>query len=106
MTWTPARVCSFRKGHHIQVFKKGEREQRGELIPEEVSCKLGISISKVRKLIKRGILPANQVCTGAPWLIQKDALALAQVIHAAKSNLTGSQNRPLTLNSKQDSFTF
>ncbi len=76
LAWTPARVCSFRKDHHIPVFKEGEREQRGELTPEEVSCELGVSVSKVRKLIKRGILPAKQVCTGAPLLIQKEALAL------------------------------
>ena len=79
LAWTPARVCSFRKDHHIPVFKEGEREQRGELTPEEVSCELGVSVSKVRKLIKRDILPAKQVCTGAPLLIQKEALALEQV---------------------------
>jgi hypothetical protein len=101
LTWTPVRVCSFRKDHHIPVFKEGEREQRGELTPEEVSCELGVSISKVRKLIKRGILPAKQVCTGAPLLIQKGALTLDQVHQAAKSNLA---SRPLTLDSKQNSF--
>jgi excisionase family DNA binding protein len=103
LTWTPARVCSFRKDHHIPVFKEGEREQRGELTPEEVSCELGISVSKVRKLIKRGILPAKQVCPGAPLLIQKEALALEQVQHAAKSTLT---SRPLTTDSKQNTFNF
>lgn len=103
LTWTPARVCTFRKDHHIPVFKKSEREQRGELSPDEVSCQLGISVSKVRKLIKRGILPAKQVCTGAPWLIQKEALALEQVQHAARSTLT---SRPLTPDSKQTSFNF
>jgi DNA invertase Pin-like site-specific DNA recombinase len=103
LTWTPVRVCSFRKDHHIPVFKEGEREQRGELTPEEVSCELGISVSKVRKLIKRGILPAKQVCPGAPLLIQKEALALEQVQHAAKSTLT---SRPLTTDSKQNTFNF
>ena len=101
LTWTPARVCAYRKDHHIPVFKQGEREQRGELTPEEVSCELGVSVSKVRKLIKRCILPAEQVCTGAPWLIQKEALALEQVQHATKSSLT---NRPLTAETKQSSF--
>ncbi|MCP4283026.1 MAG: helix-turn-helix domain-containing protein [Gammaproteobacteria bacterium] len=103
LTWTPARVCSFRKDHHIPVFKKGEREQRGELTPEEVSHELGVSVSKVRKLIKQGILPAKQVCTGAPWLIQKEDLALDQVRHAAKSPVASC---PLTPNSKQGSFIF
>lgn len=101
LTWTPVRVCSFRKDHHIPVFKEGEREQRGELTPEEVSCELGVSVSKVRKLIKRGILPAKQVCTGAPLLIQKETLTLDQVQRAAKSNLA---NRPLTPDSKQNTL--
>ncbi len=103
LTWTPVRVCSFRKDHRIPVFKEGEREKRGELTPEEVSCELGVSVSKVRKLIKRGILPAKQVCTGAPLLIQKEALSLEQVQHAAKSTLT---SRPLTPDSKQNTLNF
>ena len=103
LTWTPARVCSFRKDHRIPVFKEGERQQRNELTPEEVSCELGISVSKVRKLIKRGILPAKQVCSGAPWLIQKEDLTLEQVQHAAQSTLNSC---PLTPNSKQNTFDF
>ncbi len=91
LTWTPVRVCAFRKDHHISVYKEGEREQRGEMTPEEVSHELGISFSKVRKMIKCGILPATQVCTGAPWLIQKEALTLEQVQHAVK---TTSSSRP------------
>ncbi len=103
LTWTPARICSYRKDHHILVFKKGEREERGELTPEEVSYKLDVSVSKVRKLIKRNILPAKQVCAGAPWLIQKEALALEQVQHAVKTTIA---SRPLTSGEKQNSFIF
>ncbi|MEC4673907.1 MAG: recombinase zinc beta ribbon domain-containing protein, partial [Nitrospirota bacterium] len=103
LTWTPARVCAFRKNHRIPVFKEGEREQRGELTPEEVSHALGVSVSKVRKLIKCGILPAKQACTGAPLLILKEALELKQVRNMAKSNLA---SRPLTLDQKQISFNF
>jgi excisionase family DNA binding protein len=103
LTWTPARVCSFRKDHHIAVYKDGERQQRKELTPEEASRELGISVSKVRKLIKRGILPAKQVCTGAPWLIQKEDLTLEQVHHAAQSTLSSC---PLTPDSKQNTFSF
>jgi excisionase family DNA binding protein len=103
LTWTPARVCSFRKDHRIPVFQEGERQQRNELTPEEVSRELGISVSKVRKLIKRGILPAKQVCTGAPWLIQEEDLTLEQVQHATQSTLNSC---PLTPGSKQNTFVF
>ncbi len=103
LTWTPARICSFRKDHHIPVFKPGERERRGELTPEEVSRELGVSVSKVRKLIKNGVLPAKQVCPGAPWLVQKEALLLPSVQHAAKSSVA---SRPLTRDSNQKSLHF
>jgi len=103
LAWTPARVCSFRKDHHIPVFKPGEREQRGELTPEEVSHELGVSVSKVLKLINNGILPAKQVCPGAPWLVEKEALLLASVQHAVKSTVA---SRPLTLDQNQNSLDF
>ena len=67
------------------MFKEGEREQRGELTPEAVSHELGVSVSKVRKLIKCGILPAKQACTGAPLLILKEALAHLRDFPLAKS---------------------
>lgn len=101
LTWTPARVCAFRKGHHIPAYKQGEREERGQMTPEEVSNALGVSLSKVRKMIKCGILPANQVCSGAPWLIQKESLKLEKVQQAVESTI---KNRPLTPNPNQQSL--
>ena len=101
LTWTPARICAFRKSHQIPVYKEGEREARGEMTPEEVSQTLGISVSKVRKMIKQNILPASQVCTGAPWLIKKEVLSLEQVRHAVTSTVN---SVPLNSNSKQQSL--
>jgi len=101
LTWTPARICAFRNSQHISAYKEGEREARGEMTPEEVSYALGVSVSKVRKMIKRGILPAKQACTGAPWLIEKNDLTLEQVQHAIKSTIS---RIPLTPDSKQQSL--
>jgi DNA invertase Pin-like site-specific DNA recombinase len=103
LTWTPKRMCAFRNDHHIPVYKEGERESRGELSPEEVSVELKVSVSKVRKLIKQGILPAKQACFGAPWIIQKESLKLEHVRHAASSSLSSA---PLTPNSKQQPLDF
>lgn len=103
LTWTPARVCAFRNGHGIPVFREGEREEREQMTPEEVSNALGVSLSKVRKMIKCGILPANQVCPGAPWLIQKEALELEQVQQAVASTVSSA---PLTPDSNQQSLKF
>jgi len=71
------------------------------MTPEEVSQSLGISVSKVRKMIKQNILPASQVCTGAPWLIKKEALSLEQVRHAVTSTVN---SVPLNSSSKQQSL--
>jgi DNA invertase Pin-like site-specific DNA recombinase len=102
LTWTPQRVCSFRKDYQIPVYKKGEREERDEMIIDEVSMELNISVSKVRKLVKQGIIPAEQVCVGAPWIIKRQDVQSELVKKAASSNA----NRPLTPNSKQKTFTF
>ncbi len=103
LTWTPARICAFRKAHRIPVFKEGEREARGQMTPVEVSDALGVSVSKVRKMIKRGILPATQACPGAPWFIQKEALELEQVQHAVSSTIS---RTPLTPDLNQQSLKF
>jgi DNA invertase Pin-like site-specific DNA recombinase len=103
LTWTPKRICAFRNDHHIPVYKEGERESRGELTPEEVSVELKVSVSKVRKLIKQGILPAKQACFGAPWIIQKESLKSEPVRHAALSSVSSG---PLTPNSEQQILDF
>jgi hypothetical protein len=103
LTWTPKRICAFRNDHHIPVYKEGERESRCELTPEEVSVELKVSVSKVRKLIKQGILPAKQACFGAPWIIQKESLKSEHVRHAASSSVSSG---PLTTNSRQQPLDF
>ena len=103
LTWTPKRICAFRNDHRIPVYKEGERESRGELTLEEVSVELDVSVSKARKLIKQGILPAKQVCFGAPWIIQKESLKSEHVRQAASSNVSSS---PLTTNSQQQPLDF
>ena len=41
-TWTEARLRRFRDGHHIAVYRKGERLARGELTLEETAAMLGV----------------------------------------------------------------
>lgn len=103
LTWTPPRVCSFRNDRHIPVYKEGEREQRGELTVNETSEALNVSASKVRKLIKKGIIPAEQVCYGALWVIKREALQLEVV---QRETLSTTKSSPLTPNSKQESLGF
>jgi excisionase family DNA binding protein len=93
-TWTRNRVCSLRNDHQIPVYEEGERQSRNELTLEETAKQLSVSSMTVRRLIKRKILPATQVCIGAPWVIQKDNLVLPAVQNALRDT-------PLTANDRQ-----
>ena len=78
-SWTQARVCAFRNDRSIAVYKEGERQLRRELTLDEAAQFLQVSAMVVRRLIKRKILPAKQICVGAPWVIRKKDLSLMGV---------------------------
>lgn len=102
-TWNPVRLRAFRKNNNIPVYREGERQAREEYTVDEASSKLGIGSTKVRRLIKHKILPARQVCSGAPWIISKKDLEADEIIKAAHSKLA---KRPLSKNFKQKVFNF
>jgi len=103
LTWTPQRVCSVRKDYRIPVYKAGEREERGDMTPNEVATELDLTITKVRKLIRQDIIPAKQVCFGAPWIIKREVL---QTERLQNRTLSSDAGRPLTPDSKQKTFIF
>jgi excisionase family DNA binding protein len=74
-SWTKMRVTTFRNDHNIAVYQEGEVGERGELFLDQAAEKLGIHKSKIYKLIRKGLLPATQVCKGAPWIIRKEDLS-------------------------------
>ena len=61
------------------MYRKVEREERCELLLQEVAEKLGVAPSPGRKLIRSGALAARQACKGAPWLIREQDLDSPQV---------------------------
>lgn len=99
-SWTKRRLCSFRSKHGIATYRKGERQERGELILSEASERLSVDPATVRRLIRSGALPARQACKGAPWIIPEDALDSPEVL----AGLAGRD--PLTANPDQESFDF
>ena len=99
-SWTKSRVCSFRSSHGVAVYRKGEREERGELILSEAAERLSADPATVRRLIRSGVLPARQACKGAPWIIREDALTNPDLL----AELAG--RRPLTVNPNQKRFDF
>lgn len=98
-SWTRNRVCCFRNDHDIPVYVEGERQVRGELTLHEAAEALGVSPMTVRRLIKRKLLPAEQVCVGAPWVIHGDDLKRQAVQDALRG-------APLTVNDEQQALNF
>ncbi len=98
-SWTRNRVCCFRNDHQIPVHEEGERQSRNELTLEETAKRLAVSTMTVRRLIKRKVLPATQICVGAPWVIQESDLSLPTVTSALRDT-------PPTANDKQGILNF
>jgi excisionase family DNA binding protein len=68
--WTRARVCSLRHQRDIAPYVAGERAERGESTLNEAAKVLVVSSSTIRRMINTGLLPAEQLCKGAPWVIK------------------------------------
>ena len=96
-TWNEARIRAFRSNHAIEVYREGERAERGELNELEAAQVLGTCRMTVHRLIKRGILKARQACQGAPWVIKAEALAAIKI---------GPRGRPVTSNPDQQALQF
>jgi len=88
--WTQSRVCSLRNHHEIEVYRDGERQERGECTLDEAAETLSLSPSSVRRLVAEGQLPAKQFCKGAPWIIHAVDLKREDVIEAAQARRSGS----------------
>jgi DNA invertase Pin-like site-specific DNA recombinase len=102
-TWNPVRLRAFRNNNNIAVYREGERQERGEFTVAEASEKLGVSKTKVWRLIRHKILQARQVCSGAPWIISKKDLESEAVDKAARTKLPKS---PRSQHSKQKMLNF
>ena len=68
-TWTAHRVSSLRRVRGIHAYRSAEKN--GEwLTMSEAAAMLGVSNHQIRRLIKEGALPAEQVVFDAPWQIR------------------------------------
>jgi excisionase family DNA binding protein len=99
-TWTQLRVRNFRCEHQIAIYREGERAQRRELILHEAASRLGVGKMTIVRLIRDGLLPARQVCVGAPYVIQEADLDLPAVRRAIENG------RPVSLDARQESLSF
>jgi hypothetical protein len=69
-SWTRSRVCSLRHDQKIAPYREGERAERGEVTINEAGAALAVSSSTILRMINDGILPAQHLCKGAPWIIR------------------------------------
>jgi len=101
-TWTRMRICSVRNQKGISPYQEGERKARGEVTLNEAADILTISPSTVLRMIGTGLLPAQQLCKGAPWIIAESALQTEPVQREAncrRARIPSSQDlRQRTLN--------
>jgi len=100
--WTQNRVCTFRNHRGIEVYREGERQERGEFTLNEAASRLDVSAMTVLRMIRRGVLPARHLCKGAPWVIKAQDLDAEAVQAEAK----GRRRAPLTADPNQQSFLF
>ncbi|MER8731787.1 helix-turn-helix domain-containing protein [Mesorhizobium sp. M1227] len=72
-TWTARRVQSLRTVHKISGYRSSDKN--GEwLTMSDAAAKLGASHVKIRRFIRDGLLPAEQVMRGARYQIRASDL--------------------------------
>jgi DNA invertase Pin-like site-specific DNA recombinase len=80
-TWTAHRVGSIRRVRNIHAYRSAEKD--GEwLTLTEAAQSCGVTSHRIRRLIKAGVLPAEQVVPGAPHQIRASDLQTERVVRA------------------------
>lgn len=80
-TWTAHRVSSLRRVRGIHAYKSAEKNAEW-LTMSEAAAKLGVSHHQIRRLIKQGVLAAEQVVPDAPYQIRASDLKDERVTSA------------------------
>ena len=89
-TWDGRRVQALRQSHDIRAYKSATKD--GEWVTmSEAASKLGVTNHVVRRLIKSGLLPAQQVVPRAPYQIRASDLERREIVEALASRR---QNSP------------
>lgn len=93
--WTGGMVKSFRSQRGITGFSRQAKEKQGWLTQAEAANRLSISAMSVTRLVRSGVLPAEQTAPGLPAVLKAEDLELATVKSAVQA-LKTSPNRALT----------
>jgi excisionase family DNA binding protein len=99
-TWNATRVTAIRVVHGIRAYRSAEK--KGEwLTMSEAAVKLGVTNHQIRRLIKEGVLPAEQVVPDAPYQIRASDLQDERVTDALSR-----KGRPCRVVSKNQNTLF
>jgi DNA invertase Pin-like site-specific DNA recombinase len=99
--WTQSRVRGFRNEHGIAVHRDGEWVERGEVTLAQAAEMLNLSSMTVLRKIRAGIIPAEQYCKGAPWVIKRRDIEDPYLIETVRA-----ANGPRSSNAEQESLCF
>jgi excisionase family DNA binding protein len=80
-SWTARRVQSFRGKHKIRAYRSAT-DDSGWLTMTEAASELGVTNHVIRRLIRDGVLPAEQVVSQAPYQIRVEDLRADSVRQA------------------------
>ena len=100
-SWTRTHVRGLRNTHGIAVYREGERAERGEVTLDEAAEILQVSRATAYRMVTNGVLPAQQLCAGAPWIIRLVDLQLDTVRRDAEARRS---RRPISHNPLQNSL--
>jgi excisionase family DNA binding protein len=81
---------------------EGERAERGEVTLTEASKILNLSPMTVLRKIRAGLIPAEQYCKGAPWMIKRKDIEGQDLVERVKV----SRNRPSSSSPDQQTLIF
>lgn len=80
-TWTSHRVGSVRMVNDIRAYRSAHKDGQW-LTMSEAAAKLGVNNHRIRRLIKEGLLSAEQVVPRAPYQIRANDLLDPKVLEA------------------------
>ena len=82
-TWTAKRVSSIRRVNDIHGYLSADKDGQWRTMTEAAK-ELGVTNHVIRRLIKNGVLPAQQVAEGAPYQIRVEDLRSEPVSQALR----------------------
>jgi excisionase family DNA binding protein len=88
--------------HGIAVHRDGEWVERGEVTLAQAAEMLNLSSMTVLRKVRAGIIPGEQYCKGAPWVIKRRDIEDPHLIETVRASAKG----PLSSSAEQESLYF